>query len=676
MFYSQTFLARKGPLGTVWCAAHLQHRLKKSHYTSTDIPSTVDRIMFPEVPIALRMSGHLLLGVVRIYSKKVDYLFHDCNVALTGLTKAFASIQLSLPEDARKAPFESITLPKTFDLDTLDLDYGMDYDRFEDSHLSNQEDITLTDQIPLVKDHYITISFDEDIMMDSSHMEVLPDSVVRPTEEDIHPQSPMQDSGPSNLRESSPQHTDGHGFQDARPSNQTDVQNISPSDGSSPQVTPDIEVLRDHDLNQKSPPVFPNVEDNNTDPNRVSDQTMNGKAHTPPVIDDVDFGRPSGRSPQHSGPPSPATFPDAPERQVSPDLALRSTSPIQQPHETQVPFVLRPSPPFQQPQRRGKKRKQYFDKSTVLTNQFMKKALNDSSDLLRKRSTSTAWWKINNSRLKEQVFYQPLIPGQFVDLLNTSTRDYICAKPHLVHSEENHADSEIVGIPSPSKQTPEEPRAATPSTAAYDMEFEHLRDAVSTPPAPVPDHFMETELDNAQGDHISPVRRVDLTPMSAQGSVPPEGAYNMTETKQTPDMFSEIDTPMISPDTRTFTENFDRSDVHEFNFTEPDELSFLEKDDNTPASSHAGSDGVNSLSVRTRAVAQFLKSHSPLSPIMDDEGDLSLNKILEGKTRKVSARMFYETLVLKSYGLVDVQQEEPYGDINLKLTPTLSKAQI
>ncbi len=29
--------------------------------------------------------------------------------------------------------------------------------------------------------------------------------------------------------------------------------------------------------------------------------------------------------------------------------------------------------------------------------------------------------------------------------------------------------------------------------------------------------------------------------------------------------------------------------------------------------------------------------------------------------------------VLKSYGLVDVQQEEPYGDIALKLTPQLLK---
>lgn len=86
----------------------------------------LERIMEPEVPIALRMSGHLLLGVVRIYSKKVDYLFQDCNAVLTGLSKAFASIQLTLPEDARQAPVQSITLPETLDLDALNID-GVDY---------------------------------------------------------------------------------------------------------------------------------------------------------------------------------------------------------------------------------------------------------------------------------------------------------------------------------------------------------------------------------------------------------------------------------------------------------------------------------------------------------------------------------------------------------------------
>lgn len=76
--------------------------------------------MFPEVPIALRMSGHLLLGVVRIYSKKVEYLCQDCNFVYTTFKKAFSSIDLS--EDASQAPVHAITLPDTFDLDALDLD--------------------------------------------------------------------------------------------------------------------------------------------------------------------------------------------------------------------------------------------------------------------------------------------------------------------------------------------------------------------------------------------------------------------------------------------------------------------------------------------------------------------------------------------------------------------------
>jgi cohesin complex subunit SCC1 len=35
-----------------------------------------------EVPLALRLSGQLLLGVVRIYSRKARYLLDDCNEAL------------------------------------------------------------------------------------------------------------------------------------------------------------------------------------------------------------------------------------------------------------------------------------------------------------------------------------------------------------------------------------------------------------------------------------------------------------------------------------------------------------------------------------------------------------------------------------------------------------------
>ena len=47
-----------------------------------------DSIINPEAPLALRLSGQLLLGVVRIYHRKVVYLFQDCNDAVTKIQQA------------------------------------------------------------------------------------------------------------------------------------------------------------------------------------------------------------------------------------------------------------------------------------------------------------------------------------------------------------------------------------------------------------------------------------------------------------------------------------------------------------------------------------------------------------------------------------------------------------
>ena len=38
------------------------------------IPGTVEALLSPDAPLALRLTGQLLLGVVRIYSYKVAYL--------------------------------------------------------------------------------------------------------------------------------------------------------------------------------------------------------------------------------------------------------------------------------------------------------------------------------------------------------------------------------------------------------------------------------------------------------------------------------------------------------------------------------------------------------------------------------------------------------------------------
>ncbi|GKZ38059.1 sister chromatid cohesion protein 1 [Aspergillus brasiliensis] len=90
MFYSETLLSKTGPLARVWLSANLERKLSKSHILQSDIESSVSAIVDQgQAPMALRLSGQLLLGVVRIYSRKARYLLDDCNEALMKIKMAF-----------------------------------------------------------------------------------------------------------------------------------------------------------------------------------------------------------------------------------------------------------------------------------------------------------------------------------------------------------------------------------------------------------------------------------------------------------------------------------------------------------------------------------------------------------------------------------------------------------
>eukprot|EP00249_Psilotum_nudum_P024091 c29089_g1_i1 orf=693-3179(+) len=191
MFYSQFILSKSGPLGTIWIAAHLERRLRKNQVTDTNIGASVDLILFPEVPIALRLSGHLLLGVVRIYSRKVNYLFHDCSEAMVKIKRAFQKSSVNLPPEAARAPFHSVTLQETFDFDELETHLnrehavqGMKRDEM-DHHVTSLDLITLQDhkddrgcfgsfftldeRFPVGNDPYSVLDFnDEDIINHNS----------------------------------------------------------------------------------------------------------------------------------------------------------------------------------------------------------------------------------------------------------------------------------------------------------------------------------------------------------------------------------------------------------------------------------------------------------------------------------------------------------------------------
>ncbi|KAK2467755.1 hypothetical protein APHAL10511_000050 [Amanita phalloides] len=151
MFYSETILSRRGPLAKVWLAAHMERKLSKTQTLQTNIEQSVDAIMGQEIEVmALRLSGQLLLGVVRIYSRKAKYLLDDCNEALLKIKMAFRPGLVDMTDEQLVVSKNAITLPSTMvDLDLLlpDVNWDLDFERRPQhpigSHQAHVDDITL-----------------------------------------------------------------------------------------------------------------------------------------------------------------------------------------------------------------------------------------------------------------------------------------------------------------------------------------------------------------------------------------------------------------------------------------------------------------------------------------------------------------------------------------------------
>ncbi|KAF2007798.1 hypothetical protein P154DRAFT_479047 [Amniculicola lignicola CBS 123094] len=116
MFYSEDLLGKTGPLARVWLAANVEKKLSKAQVLQDKIVDDISVILKPQEyvggPLALRANGTLLLGVVRIYSRKARYLLDDCNEALIKIKMAFKPGDINLPSNqSHIANPASLTLP-------------------------------------------------------------------------------------------------------------------------------------------------------------------------------------------------------------------------------------------------------------------------------------------------------------------------------------------------------------------------------------------------------------------------------------------------------------------------------------------------------------------------------------------------------------------------------------
>jgi len=147
MFYSEQLLTKTGPLAKVWLAANVERKLSKSQILQSDISNSVHVIVDQgQAPMALRMSGQLMLGVVRIYGRKARYLLDDCNEALLKIRMTFRSTNNhDLPQQVTTTI--DLNLPEQLTIDDLfpALDFGF----------------SMTQQ-PTTQDNQRTIDYDED----------------------------------------------------------------------------------------------------------------------------------------------------------------------------------------------------------------------------------------------------------------------------------------------------------------------------------------------------------------------------------------------------------------------------------------------------------------------------------------------------------------------------------
>ncbi|KAI4382872.1 hypothetical protein MLD38_008776 [Melastoma candidum] len=96
-------------------AATLHAKMNRKQLSKLDIIKICEEILNPSVPMALRLSGILMGGVVIVYEKKVKLLYDDVNRLLVEINEAWkvksATDPTVLPKRKLQARKEAVTLP-------------------------------------------------------------------------------------------------------------------------------------------------------------------------------------------------------------------------------------------------------------------------------------------------------------------------------------------------------------------------------------------------------------------------------------------------------------------------------------------------------------------------------------------------------------------------------------
>nr|CAB3464355.1 unnamed protein product [Digitaria exilis] len=159
MFYSHQLLARKAPLGQIWMAATLHSKINRKRLAELDIIEICEEILNPSVPMALRLSGILMGGVVIVYEKKVKLLYGKL-LPLSFLAEIIGAWRVKpstdptvLPKGKAQAKYEAVTLPEK--IMNMYVEQPM---IFSEVDAARFQGMSLDD----LDEHYVNVNLDDD----------------------------------------------------------------------------------------------------------------------------------------------------------------------------------------------------------------------------------------------------------------------------------------------------------------------------------------------------------------------------------------------------------------------------------------------------------------------------------------------------------------------------------
>ncbi|TKS88253.1 Double-strand-break repair protein rad21 -like protein [Collichthys lucidus] len=634
MFYAHFVLSKRGPLAKIWLAAHWDKKLTKAHVFECNLESSVESIISPKVKMALRTSGHLLLGVVRIYHRKAKYLLADCNEAFIKIKMAFRPGVVDLPEENREAAYNAITLPEEFhdfdqplpDLDDIDVAQQFNLNQ------SRVEEITMREEVGnlnLLQDNdFADFGMDDrEMMREESAFEV-----------DI-----MGASASNLLLEA-----EGGTNQMADKSNHLEYDDQYKDDfGDNPMESNEGGMLVDKLLsNEDGGGIF-------DDPPAITESVMMPQDHGD---DDDDFDALSAGAPDS---------PDSGPTEPLPAMADQ-TEQTTLVHNEEETFALEPIDITVKETKAKRKRKLIVDSVKELDSKTIRAQLSDYSDIvttldLAPPTKKLMMWKETGG--VEKLFSLPAQPLWNARLLKMFTRCLTPLVPDELRKRRKGGEADSLDEFLKDLENPEVPREETTAHQQKDIMDQTIMEEASVLQTSAVEGS-RTTLDESAMPPPSSQRGLKRKAQDTEPALPMGALDQLQQPQQSQGSRASNVSQQLEPT------NVDLPPEETTNISQLIELDLLgdkdkkKNDDDSDEEEEEVQGGDQDQEERrwNKRTQQMLHG---LQRVMAKTGaqSVSLLDLCKNNNKKQAAAKFYSFLVLKKQQAVELVQEEPYSDI-------------